>query len=223
MIFTNKKITAGLALMMFVISFLIGSWTFAIDFDIFHWFQGITETAFGQWLYNAALIFSSLGAPEIILFVTIFSALVLWIKKYRFEALSFVLLTGTGIVFNYLLKVFFQRERPGEARSIEVFQFSLDIPSFSFPSGHTMRITLLCLLLFYVWDRVIRKGGMVKGTVILLLFVIAIGTSLARVVLGWHYPTDILAAILFSLGLFLLFYSGEEKLRGKFQQSFLVK
>ncbi|WP_161784648.1 hypothetical protein [Halalkalibacter okhensis] len=40
---------------------------------------------------------------------------------------------------NFGLKLLYQRERPGVEREIEVFGNSLDLISYSFPSGHTMR------------------------------------------------------------------------------------
>src|SRR5699024_9093330 len=46
---------------------------------------------------------------------------------------------------------FIQRTRPGdEAEMIEVFNYTFELQSYSFPSGHAMRASILFLFLIYL-------------------------------------------------------------------------
>ena len=86
------------------------------------------------------------------------------------------------------LKQIFQRERP-------VFESPLLVESnFSFPSGHAMTSILLYGLLGYVLSRVLSRYAPVHRHVIVWVVIFLgflIGTS--RLVLGVHYPSDVMA------------------------------
>src|SRR5699024_11275784 len=55
------------------------------------------------------------------------------------------------VFLNLALKLLIHRERPGdEAKYIDVFNYQLEMQSYSFPSGHTMRATIFFLFLIYL-------------------------------------------------------------------------
>jgi len=66
-------------------------------------------------------------------------------------------------------------------------------PSYSFPSNHAFNLFALSALVWILRDRGYLKG--VKFPIALSL--VAIFISLSRVLIGRHYPLDILAGLIF--------------------------
>src|SRR5690625_5957759 len=101
---------------------------------------------------------SMLGSSEMILFVTFGIAAIFAIRKNWSFMIFFLIVSVGGVFLNLLLKLLFQRERPGEMSNIEVFNYSLEIHSYSFPGAHTMRATILLVYLVYISVRFIRDA-----------------------------------------------------------------
>lgn len=87
------------------------------------------------------------------------------------------------------LKLLLSRDRPGWQEAVGV------LDSHSFPSGHASSITAFTLLLWIVVGMLLRRARMrqlaAAGLVALWLLV-----CLDRVLLGRHYPTDVIAGSL---------------------------
>ncbi len=99
----------------------------------------------------------------------------------------------TGMGFNYVLKLLFQRQRPPlDGRLVHVGE-----SSFSFPSGHSafagLFFGLLALVLFHYVHRARWPG------VALCVFG-AMTVASSRVWLGVHYFTDVLAGLAVGVG-----------------------
>lgn len=120
-----------------------------------------------------------------------------------------------GILGNSLLssglKRLFQRDRP-------VFDNPFVVePYFSFPSGHAMTSVLLYGLLAYICSRELfryhphHRHVMIWG---LTFFGVLIGTS--RLVLGVHYPSDVLAGWSVAAAWLATLVLLAETLRGRF-------
>ncbi|WP_415735801.1 phosphatase PAP2 family protein [Lacicoccus alkaliphilus] len=168
--------------------------TVTFDRRLISW---ITETTpgYASQLMSAVTI---LGSGEVIVILTfiIFSALMLY---RRFEyALMLLMVSIGGIALNFLLKILFQRERPGDMTVIEMFGFSLEVASFSFPSGHTMRSVLLFSFLILL---TLRHAGAKVMKVVLTLMLLCLMSLIAisRILVDMHFPTDILAAVSISI------------------------
>ncbi|MBM7097590.1 phosphatase PAP2 family protein [Bacillus sp. H-16] len=141
---------------------------------------------------------TKIGSGEVILIITVIIGFYLIIRKMSgYTILLFSLVFG-GILLNFALKVLFQRERPGEMSVIEVFGYSLEISSYSFPSGHTMRSVILFSFLIYLCYHLISKQ-LIKITATLFLVGIILTVALSRIVTGAHFPTDIFAAVTISI------------------------
>ncbi|WP_062350833.1 phosphatase PAP2 family protein [Herbidospora yilanensis] len=91
-----------------------------------------------------------------------------------------VVLAGWGL--GALLKVVFYRPRPPAA-----FSMLGDLGDTSFPSGH---VCLTAAVAVAAWVLVGRRWVIAVGVVLV------VGQMLARVYLGVHYPTDVLAAVI---------------------------
>ncbi|RNA68568.1 phosphatase PAP2 family protein [Alteribacter keqinensis] len=141
---------------------------------------------------------TKIGSGEVILIITVITGFYLIMKKMFGYTILLISLVFGGILLNFALKVLFQRERPGEMSVIEVFGYSLELSSYSFPSGHTMRSVILFSFFIYLCYQLISKQ-LIKLTATLFLLGIILTVSLSRIVTGAHFPTDILAAVTISI------------------------
>ena len=140
-------------------------------------------------LNKLALSFTAAGdpVPMIILAIPITLGLAVW--GTRLKAWFFGLSVGGATSLNVLVKVLFGRPRP---------MLWVDIqPPFdsSFPSGHAMGAAALVTALgFLLWQHWGYRLAWALG----LLFALGVGWS--RVYLGMHYPSDVLAGWMGSVG-----------------------
>ncbi|MCL7746628.1 phosphatase PAP2 family protein [Halalkalibacter alkaliphilus] len=144
---------------------------------------------------------TKIGSGEVILVTSFAIGFYLLVRKMWGYALFLFTVTFGGIALNFLLKILFQRERPGEMSVIEVFGYSLEIASYSFPSGHTMRSFIFFSFLIYICVHIIR-GSFAKVSFTLLFISMIVLVSLSRVIVGAHFPSDILAAGTISIAWF---------------------
>lgn len=171
-----------------------------IDETVAYWADQ-NKTAFIAGVMKYA---SFIGSSEMVLLITVIIGIVLLIKRsWRILFFFFTLSVG-GVFLNLFLKLLIQRARPGDEVSyIEVFNLNLEIQSYSFPSGHTMRATILFLFLIYLTYKYINNTGIKMGyyfVFVLLIFAVA----LSRIMLDAHFVTDIAGAILVSIFWFFL-------------------
>ncbi|HLS23928.1 MAG TPA: phosphatase PAP2 family protein [Pseudogracilibacillus sp.] len=218
---TRKKgflITAIVFLVLFFLVTLItsGNTGFLIDEAVIFWAESITSDV----LLTFMRFVSVLGSSELILLVTVAIGLVLLIKRQWRNFFFFFTVSVGGVIVNFALKVLIKRERPGDEVSyIEAFNVQLEVQSYSFPSGHTMRATILLLFLMYltylfVSNQLVKVGSYVVYTVLLLLI------ALSRVILEAHFITDVVGALFVATGWFFLIlylFHKEERAMFSFQ------
>jgi undecaprenyl-diphosphatase len=121
----------------------------------------------------------------------------LFIKHKKTEATDILIIALSSTVLMFVLKQFFHRHRP----DLPLFKA---LTNYSFPSGHALSSFIFCCALIYL----IRKGNLQQRwkwlfTILLLLFSISIGVS--RIVLRYHYASDVLAG--FCLGFAWVLFS----------------
>ncbi|MCI2863900.1 phosphatase PAP2 family protein [Staphylococcus hominis] len=173
---------------------------FTLIFGIIAFFH---ESRLGKWIDNEVyeFIYASesfittsilLGATKIgevwaMVCLSLMLVAYLMLKRYKIEALFFVITMSLSGILNPLLKNIFDLERPTLLRLI-------DISGFSFPSGHAMGSTSFFGSAMYIAQR--RASGSTKGVIIGLCVALILLISISRVYLGVHYPTDIIAGII---------------------------
>lgn len=124
--------------------------------------------------------------PAYVLLVTY-----LFIKHRRTDAINIIIVAVTSTALMFALKEFYHRTRP----ELPLFKAATN---FSFPSGHALSSFILCSVLIYLISR--SKLSITWkwiSSVLLILFAVSIGIS--RIVLRYHYASDVLAG--FYLGL----------------------
>lgn len=133
---------------------------------------------------NVSLIGSELVIGGVALGLTFWF---LWRRRWL-DALFIAAAIGGSATFTVVVKHVIGRARP-------VAFFRVPESGNSFPSGHTLSATCLALALaFLLWHGARGRSVKVIGTLLLAAAVFAVGMS--RLVLGVHYPTDVLGSVL---------------------------
>ncbi|KAB8320114.1 phosphatase PAP2 family protein [Tolypothrix campylonemoides VB511288] len=117
------------------------------------------------------------------------TALVLFNRR-RWRSLTYLIVTLLGsIIINRTAKVLLHRVRP------HLWESPAPEFDYGFPSGHAMSsMTLVAVLVILTWGSRWRWLVLIVGAI----FVLVIGWT--RLYLGVHYPSDILAGWMVSVG-----------------------
>jgi membrane-associated phospholipid phosphatase len=155
-----------------------------LDLELSHWFHAHA----GGWWTQAML---GLAHWHSVAGIAALSTL-LGLHFYRRKAWCWLLTLGAavpgGMLLNVLLKTLFGRARPRFDNPI------LSLPTYSFPSGHTVSSTLFYgLLAAYLMSRTDQTGLRIACVAGAALMAALVGVS--RLSLGVHYLSDVLAAM----------------------------
>lgn len=137
------------------------------------------------WVKHASLDITALGsAPVLAVIVVMICGFLLLERKFAAAALIlFASLSGT--VLNQFLKHFFGRERP------DVVPHLAEFGNSSFPSGHSMLASIIYLTLAAMLTQTVKTVP-TKMYLIGTAFALAFLVGLTRVILGVHFPSDVL-------------------------------
>lgn len=200
----NKSllVIAGVFLFLFVVVALLTSGTqgFLIDENIAYWAEQNNTPN----VQNVMKYASFIGSSEVILIVTVLIGLLFLIRRNWRHFFFFFTLSVGGVILNLASKMIIQRARPGdEVKYIEAFNLHLEIQSYSFPSGHTMRATILLLFLMYLAFYFLTNNTW-KLVSYVVCIVLLLTIAMSRIILEAHFATDIVGAILFSIAWFFV-------------------
>ena len=113
-------------------------------------------------------------------------------------------LTLAGILI-VTFKNIYQRPRPEIVHLVEE-------KGFSFPSGHSLAVTIMVGTLIVILSQRIKNTTWRKVVQILLsLYLVSVLVS--RVYLGVHYPSDVIASLCVGLGVLFMEFPFYDKLR----------
>ena len=142
--------------------------------------------------------------PVIISWVLIV-AFVFYRKQWKMESyLMLGNLTLAGILI-VTFKNIYQRPRPEILHLVEE-------KGFSFPSGHSLAVTIMVGTLIVILSQRI-KDQLWKRIVQILLGLYLVSVLISRVYLGVHYPSDVLASLCVGLGVLFIEFPFYDKLR----------
>jgi undecaprenyl-diphosphatase len=157
--------------------------------------------------------FSSRSTPELISFfrfITFFgsipfllSAYVLLIlfliyRKRKIDALCIGVIAIISSLLIFGLKNVYARPRP----QLPLFAKATN---YSFPSGHSLSSIVFCgVMMALVWESSLSKTGRIILSLLLLLFTLLVGIS--RIVLRYHFASDVVAGFGIGLACMILFF-----------------
>ena len=145
-------------------------------------------------LVRAAWIVTQFGDEALLLPVTALAALLLIVRRERHAAVVLLAFTLSGRLLVELQKAWVARPRP------EAQLHLVGTQTWSFPSGHAANSTIvaLALALLLVRDPRHRLAALAAAALLAVL------VGLSRVMLGVHWPSDVLAGWAFGLAWILL-------------------
>ena len=189
-VITEIEIKTLLVSLLFVISLfvfgyiaheIVGENETAFDEKAFRFFEGFSTPAFIQ--VNRVITFFGASYFSIPAYIILLSILFLNGRKTDGINIAIIAISSTALMFG--LKELFRRQRP-ELPLIRT------LDNFSFPSGHALSSFIFCSVLVYlVWKGKLSKTWKWVLSVLLILFSISIGIS--RIVLRYHFASDVLA------------------------------
>ena len=156
-----------------------------------------------DWADNSSFFIDVLRAIEIafgtagMTILTVILVLGLLLRRHRWAALlATVVMVGTSLATSGL-KVWLGRDRPDWQGDLGL------LSSYSFPSGHASSTAAYACLLVMLLVLFVRRASLRRlGTVLAVGWWLAV--CLDRVLLGRHFPTDVIAGSLLGIGIFLL-------------------
>ena len=189
-IITEVEIKTLLVSLLFIISLFVFGYLAhevvsedenSFDDAAFNFFSGHTSRG----LINVMRILTFFGTIYFIIPAYVVLIAVLLLVHRRSDAINVGIIAVSSTLLMLGLKQFFHRQRP-ELPLIKT------LTNFSFPSGHALCSFIFCSVIIYL----VAKGNLdLKWkwlvSIFLILFSIFIGIS--RIVLRYHYATDVLA------------------------------
>jgi undecaprenyl-diphosphatase len=152
-------------------------------------------------LRTALLGWQELTQPRWVYIVATVACVIVW-RRFGLTTRAVWAFVTMMVAWNLqlVLKLVVQRARPVVSDPVS------HAPGYSFPSGHAANAaaaaTVLLLLLWPVLRPVGRRVALVVGSLVVII------TALDRVYLGVHFPSDVVAGILFGVGLAVASYVG---------------
>jgi undecaprenyl-diphosphatase len=148
--------------------------------------QYLMQFILDDWQKDILRDATALGSNSVLLFITLAVAIGYKLQGNVKLASALVLTVVMGLALTFALKYGINRPRP------PVSQHDVDVYTQSFPSAHAMMSTIVYFYLASLLaQRVSTFSVKAWGYVVAAILVFLIGCS--RVLLGVHWPTDVLA------------------------------
>jgi undecaprenyl-diphosphatase len=164
---------------------LVGLWLAMLVFG-----AGAVDRALYGHLYSGgrpalvaiATAFTYLGEPTFLIAASAALAIFIWWRGHRRLALAVFAITMFGRALNELQKIWIGRVRPDLEVHLAV------VKTMSFPSGHSTSATVFYLTAALVLTQGSRWRNVALGAAV----VMAMCVGISRVMLGVHWPSDVI-------------------------------
>ncbi|WP_229781365.1 MULTISPECIES: phosphatase PAP2 family protein [Deinococcus] len=189
---TLLRLLLGVLLPLLVVGYLaedvLEQQRFTFETPMLTWIHAHTSPALTQ----TSVLLNTIGGPVVMGGVFVLIVLGLWFTQRRAQATFTLLGLGSAVGVALVMKLVFHRVRP------ELWPRLITENGASFPSGHsTTAAALVTCLVLLLWRTPWRWPVLILGGLYALLM------GYGRLVLGVHYPTDVLAGWLTGLSLVL--------------------
>ncbi|MDQ2787355.1 MAG: phosphatase PAP2 family protein [Chloroflexota bacterium] len=152
-----------------------------------HLLRRITEMT-RPWPLVLSETASLFGTAPLVAVITAVVGASLARERRWFDIVLLIVAVIGAVLLSPLTKHLVSRARPTAF-------FRTSATGYSFPSGHTLNATTLALALgFILWRLPWHRAMKIAWTLALVIYVACVGAS--RIVLGVHYPTDVLGGFL---------------------------
>ncbi|MBX3470848.1 MAG: phosphatase PAP2 family protein [Planctomycetes bacterium] len=138
------------------------------------------------WVSEAARDVTALGSTVVLTLLTLVAAGWLGLRRSWADAGLLGLALAGGSALTWSLKALFERERPDLVTHLDA------VSSPSFPSGHALQAAVVYLTLGAVLARLL-PGRAEQRYALAVALGLALLVGASRIVVGVHYPTDVLA------------------------------
>ncbi|MEH6719064.1 MAG: phosphatase PAP2 family protein [Aurantimonas endophytica] len=139
-----------------------------------------------RWFEEFGRDMTALGGNGVLIMLTCFVALYLWLSDRRRSMWLVLAAIVTGLAMSQLLKWGFSRPRP------DLVPHGSHVYTASFPSGHAMMSAVTYLTLAILVARV-QERWTIRALLIGVAVFLTILVGVSRVYLGVHWPSDVLA------------------------------
>ena len=134
--------------------------------------------------------FTLLGEPTLLILASVVGAVWLWFAGHRHLAPAFFAITAFARVFTEGQKYWIARARPDLEPHLVI------VKSMSFPSGHaTSSMVFFVMLALVLTER--HRRWRAAAAALAIVVALAVGTS--RVMLGVHWPSDVVGGWAFGM------------------------
>ena len=140
-------------------------------------------------LVTVGRFFTALGEPTVLITASIAAAVWLWFAGHRHLPFVFVAITMFGRGASELQKYVIARDRPDLEAHLVVVKTS------SFPSGHANSAMIFYLTIALI----LTQGTRWRGVAVAAAIVLALAVGLSRVMLGVHWPSDVIGGWAFGM------------------------
>lgn len=165
------------------------------------WWINVLQSM-NAWVSQAPIRFNtaSFVADFIVFLLPVFLVVlyVFWIynkkNNYKMYALRIFSSATIAAVINILFQVFLNKSRPETALEGAQRLILKHLPTMSFPSDHAaVSMAFAVWILIWIWMLKNQKQAKIITYIWIFFIIASIAMSVARVMVGIHWPTDILA------------------------------
>jgi undecaprenyl-diphosphatase len=144
------------------------------------------------WITGGAFDVTALGSVVVVTLLVVTAVVVLLALAARADALQVALAAVGSAAWVAVLKNVLGRGRPTAVPRL------VEVTGFSFPSGHTLAAAAVYATIAIVVGRRL-PAGWARGALLAMTLILVGSVGASRVYLGVHYPSDVLAGVLFGL------------------------
>jgi membrane-associated phospholipid phosphatase len=134
-------------------------------------------------------VLTALGEPTVLIAASVLAALWLWFRGHRHLPVALIAITTAGRALSELQKYWIARARPDLETHLVLVKTS------SFPSGHATSSMIFYVVVALILTTGTRWREAAVGIAILISFLV----GLSRVMLGVHWPSDVIGGWAFGL------------------------
>ena len=153
--------------------------------------QWASENRVG-WLETFLVELTVLGDWVVVFVVVGVAALFLSLAHRRWSVILLLVANIGGIAISLLLKLGFARPRP------QFFDWGDPVMTASFPSGHASNAAIAYGTIAYLIAR-LHHRRIVRWSIMIASVLLVVLVSLSRIYIGVHYPSDVVAGLLFGV------------------------